>query len=409
MNKNLSLLILAILSFTFANAQKKIVVLGSSTAAGAGASQDSAWTARLQAHYRKNTSDGVDTTIENLAVFGFVTYQVMPNNFVTPVVPDRTPWPVNVEKNVTKALSFQPDIIIINLPSNDVFIAPDYNMKETMDNFRALNQQVTAAGVRCYITTTQPRNTPEVYRLMLRQLRDSILNNFGTFAINFWDDLVTNDGLNNLRDDRRADDVHPNNTGHRFLFERVVARNIFGAVNVPLPVKITHFKALLQGRKAAISWHAEEQEQGTVYEVQRSSDGQQYKTVFTQPTTAARAADYSYTDNAQLSGAHYYRLKITEPGQVAYSKIVRLNFDNDKSIARLFINSAGLHVEFGTTINGAVDISIVNAAGAAVYKGAQKLASATTLSIPVSTLPTGQYFLRLLLPGGGSEVQSFIK
>jgi hypothetical protein len=241
---------------------------------------------------------------------------------------------------------------------------------------------------------------------MLRQLRDSILNNFGTFSINFWDDLVTNDGLNRLRPEVDADAIHPNNTGHRLLFERVVEKNIFGIVNVPLPVKITHFKALLQGRKAAISWHAEEQEQGTVYEVQRSSDGQQYKTVFTQPTTAARAADYSYTDNAQLSGAHYYRLKITEPGQVAYSKIVRLNFDNNKSIARLFINSSGLHVEFGTTINGAVDISIVNAAGAAVYKGAQKLASVTTLSIPVSALPTGQYFLRLLLPGGrfGSAV-----
>jgi lysophospholipase L1-like esterase len=158
MKKNLSLLILAILSFTFVNAQKKIAVLGSSTAAGGGASQDSAWIARLQAHYRKNTSDGVDTTIENLAVFGFVTYQVMPNNFVTPVNPDRTLWPVNVEKNVTKALSFQPDIIIINLPSNDVEIEPNYNMKETMDNFRALYQHINAAGVRCYITTTQPRN-----------------------------------------------------------------------------------------------------------------------------------------------------------------------------------------------------------------------------------------------------------
>src|SRR5438309_5222513 len=45
-------------------AQKKIVILGSSTAAGNGASTyDSSWARRLYFEFNKNTSDGVDTTI----------------------------------------------------------------------------------------------------------------------------------------------------------------------------------------------------------------------------------------------------------------------------------------------------------------------------------------------------------
>ena len=63
-----------------------------------------------------------------------------------------------------------------------------------MDNFRMLYQMVVATGANCFITTTQPRNDLTVdQRQMQRDLVDSIRNNFGLNAINFWDDLVTQD------------------------------------------------------------------------------------------------------------------------------------------------------------------------------------------------------------------------
>jgi len=217
-------------------AQKKIVVLGSSTAAGGGAtSMDSAWVGRLQAQFRKNTSDA-DTTIINLAVGGYVTYRIMPDNFVTP--PNRPAVDVNV--NVTKALTYNPDIIIISMPSND--IASGYSENEVMNNFRLLNQVITSQGVRAIFTTTQPRNDIDLlHRVQLRELNDSLISNFGSRAVNFYDDLVTQDGQYLLRDDRRTDNIHPNNTGHRFLFERVVAAQIFSGIQPtlsPIPGKI---------------------------------------------------------------------------------------------------------------------------------------------------------------------------
>src|SRR3954452_11404116 len=154
MKKTISIF-LTILFFAWnnsAHAQKKIVILGSSTAAGNGAtSTDSSWAGRLQLQYRKNTSDA-DTSIINLAVGGYVTYRIMPDNFVTP--PDRPA--VDVNTNVTKALSYNPEIIIINMPSND--ITSGYSEQEIMNNFRLLNQLITNQGVRAFITTSQPRN-----------------------------------------------------------------------------------------------------------------------------------------------------------------------------------------------------------------------------------------------------------
>ncbi|MEO1448111.1 MAG: SGNH/GDSL hydrolase family protein, partial [Bacteroidota bacterium] len=91
-----------------------IVVLGSSTAAGAGASPvDSAWVWRYR-HYLQSINPA--NQVSNLAVGGFTSYRIMPTGFVPPASrpsPDTT-------HNITTALTLAPDAIIINLPSNDV-------------------------------------------------------------------------------------------------------------------------------------------------------------------------------------------------------------------------------------------------------------------------------------------------
>src|SRR3982751_4521754 len=115
MKKFLFFLLLIILSLGV-NAQKKVVVVGSSTSYGTGASTyDSAWVGKLQLYFRQNSNDGLDTVVTNLALGGFTTYQVMPTGF-TPPAGKPAPDPA---RNVTMALSLSPDIIIFNLPSND--------------------------------------------------------------------------------------------------------------------------------------------------------------------------------------------------------------------------------------------------------------------------------------------------
>ena len=101
---------------------------------------------------------------------------------------------------------------------------------------------------------------------------------------------------------------------------------------------------------------------------------------------------------------------MTEPTQTTYSKVIRLNFSNDKNITALFVNSTGLHVELGKLITGTANISITNTGGSVVYKRTLNQRTTTNkLSVVVSNLPAGQYFFRIILPDGKSEVQSFFK
>lgn len=218
-------------------AQKKVVIMGSSTAAGYGASTyQLSWAGRLESSFNINKTDGTDTVFYNIAVGGYNTYQELPTAYAPPAGRP-SPDPL---ADVTTAMAYHPDIVIINLPSNDV--GDGFSITETMDNFRLMYNSITAGGAKCYITTSQPRNDYSVsQRQALLVMKDSILGQFGTFAINFWDDLVTADGMNMLRDDRRnpASQVHPNDTGHNFLFERVSNKNIFGVTAINSPVNIT--------------------------------------------------------------------------------------------------------------------------------------------------------------------------
>src|SRR5689334_18302519 len=129
-SSTLMLLVLAGWFPSLVSGQKKLTVLGSSTAAGNGASViDSSWVGRLQASFRKNMSDGIDTPINNRAVPGYVTYQSLPTGYPTP--PAR-PLP-DPNANITYVLSEvpKPDVVIINYPTND--IVSDYTPKEMMD------------------------------------------------------------------------------------------------------------------------------------------------------------------------------------------------------------------------------------------------------------------------------------
>ena len=91
----------------------KVVVLGSSTAAGTGPSHpDSTWVNKYRATLQLINPQN---EVINLAVGGFSTYKIMPNSFVTP---SNRPS-VDTLKNITKALSVHADYIVEKQPSND--------------------------------------------------------------------------------------------------------------------------------------------------------------------------------------------------------------------------------------------------------------------------------------------------
>ena len=190
----------------------KIVVLGSSTAFGTGPSHpDSAWVNRFRT-FVQNTWPGSE--VINLAKGGYKTYHILPDEFVPP--PER-PLP-DPERNITKALSYHPTAIIINLPSNDA--TSGYSVKEQLDNYDIIMSITAEVCIPVWVATTQPRNLSAAGRQNLMEMRDSTFARF-EYPIDFWAGLAEEDG--NIKPQYNSgDNVHLNNAAHKILFERAV-------------------------------------------------------------------------------------------------------------------------------------------------------------------------------------------
>lgn len=197
----------------------KIVVLGSSTAAGTGASTtDSSWVKRMEKHYQRNPNDFLDTLVYNLGVSGTSTYNAMPSTY-TPTGGRPSP---DVTKNITYALnSYSPSLVIINFPSNDVGFS--YTNTETINNLTTIKDSATAKGANTWILTTQPRDDfNSTQKNQLISQRNLILSTFPGKAINVFDTLAAPNELGIESFLSFGDGVHVNNSGHRYIFNKVV-------------------------------------------------------------------------------------------------------------------------------------------------------------------------------------------
>ncbi len=210
---------------------RKMTAIGSSTTEGLAASTpDSSWVRRFSYYYKNQL--GILDTAYNLGVSGTNLYQGMPTGYTPP--PAR-PFP-NPPFNITQAVTLLSDlptasngVIIINYPSGGY---DTYSITEIMTALQLMYDSATRTGNRCFVTTTQLRldgsfSTSAVKRKMA-DIKDSIIKRFGiAHTLNFWDGMYNPADTSFLPAYASGDNVHFNNAGHRVLFERVRAKNIF--------------------------------------------------------------------------------------------------------------------------------------------------------------------------------------
>lgn len=196
-----------------------IVIVGSSTAAGTGASSlQNSWVERYKkALFQKNTR----YAITNLAKGGYSTYEVLPTGTE---IPAHRAVSIDVERNITKAIALNPFGVIVNLPSNDT--AKGYTVTEQMDNYATIVNTARDAGIRVWIATPQPRNFPFPHFFETQLVvRDALMATYGDQVIDFWSVSAATDGtikaaLNS------GDGIHLNDRGHELLFQQTFAKNI---------------------------------------------------------------------------------------------------------------------------------------------------------------------------------------
>ena len=219
-----TLFLLTFLAFASEEADsqlQRLVVIGSSTAAGAGVSTyDSCWVRRINYQYKYQQT--VVDTVHNLALGGYDTYHGMPSSY-PPAFGNSLPDP---ERNITKANSFTPTVVIVSFVSNKFDQMP---MDSIMKTLQVIKDSANIENRVCFISTSQPRGSFDVAgRARLRVIKDSILNRFGFYAINFFDSIVNNaDNTILPQFAYSGDNIHLNNAGHYMLYKQVLAKDIF--------------------------------------------------------------------------------------------------------------------------------------------------------------------------------------
>jgi acyl-CoA thioesterase-1 len=185
------------------------VVIGSSTAEGAGAAPGKGWVALTQASYEDRGA-----RIVNLAKGGTTTYQG--RSTTAPTVAGR-PAP-DPERNIDKALSLKPAFFVVYYPTNDTALG--YSIDETVNNLLTIRALALAANVPVIILSSQPRDLPAEKLAQLRVIDERLAAAVGACFVEAYQPLSGADGrLASTYDS--SDGVHPNGAGHQLIANRV--------------------------------------------------------------------------------------------------------------------------------------------------------------------------------------------
>lgn len=239
-----------------------IVVLGSSTAAGTGpTSSDSTWVNRFR---NELTLSDTRHEVVNLAQGGYTTFHILPDDAT---IPSGINISVDSNRNVSRALSYDPYAIIVNMPSNDA--ALNFGVEQQLSNFETIYNEANSAGVEVYICTTQPRNFGANQVQIQEAVRDSILSIYGENGVDFWNGFADANGYILPAFDS-GDGVHMNNNGHRILFERISNKQIDTICLPPITINV---EEQLQDQNSLISIYPNPFQENVFLEIETDVSG----------------------------------------------------------------------------------------------------------------------------------------
>ncbi len=399
-------------------AQRSIVVLGSSTAAGDGAtSYDSSWIGRLSRHYKDL---GLIDTIYNRAIGGRTTLDCLPTDSLH-LGEGQYPYP-DTGRNVSKALSYRPLplLVIVSLPNNDIDHDATETLPQFLANLRVIYNVLLASNVRCIIAGAQPRTDFNMAkRLKVKEANDSIQAEFAHNTLEFWDTLTDHtsvpDSLGLKSMFNAGDGIHLNNLGHLLLYNITISYgNVLDAPLTPLPLTLVNFDVQLQQRSAFITWTVSDEDGPVTFHVQRSADGQHFDDIGVRQDEGHMASiSYSWTDDHVLSGKSFYRLRISTDGGDEYSRVVGLLFQQKGwSIQKLYYPGGGntIVAELALAEDQQLHLSIMNSSGAVIRQQTVfAKAPGTQIPLQLDGMAAGQYFLRIGTDKGTSQSMAFTR
>ncbi|MFH0736140.1 MAG: T9SS type A sorting domain-containing protein [bacterium] len=171
-----------------------------------------------------------------------------------------------------------------------------------------------------------------------------------------------------------------------------------------LPVELTSFTASSSNDMVNLSWSTATEINAYLFEVQRSSDNNNWVTVgdVDAAGNSNSVKNYEYTDVSVVSGKYYYRLKqIDNDGAYEFSDVVEVEvgIPTTYSISQNYPNpfNPTTKINYTLPISGKVSISIFSITGELVQTlvNEQLEAGNYTVDFDGSHLASGTYFYRI--------------
>ena len=186
-----------------------------------------------------------------------------------------------------------------------------------------------------------------------------------------------------------------------------------------LPVTLLSFTAeSVDNEHIQINWSTISEDNNAYFTVERSSDAQTFEVIGAREG-AGSSTDiqyYQFIDNTPLSGVSYYRLRQTDfNGESEYSELRKVTFSQPEADYQFKVYpnpvASGETVKLGYQVqqNQEAYVSLITSNGMVTEQFSTTLmAGENQLVLPISTLPKGLHFLRVLTVDGKTTTLKLI-
>ncbi|HMO61100.1 MAG TPA: T9SS type A sorting domain-containing protein [Ferruginibacter sp.] len=163
-----------------------------------------------------------------------------------------------------------------------------------------------------------------------------------------------------------------------------------------------------QNNAAVISWTTAKKNKAIRYEVEKSTDGENY---FYVTAVAATSKTYTVNDRNYTEGANYYRLKvIAKNGTVTYSKAISISknctFNEIKIMPEVVKDELYIWLPANTQVSRAV---VTDMSGREINRNFAITNMTNAAALQLGLLPAGMYSVKIITNTGVSSSMKFAK
>ncbi|HOG19300.1 MAG TPA: T9SS type A sorting domain-containing protein [Salinivirgaceae bacterium] len=177
-----------------------------------------------------------------------------------------------------------------------------------------------------------------------------------------------------------------------------------GEIEVPLPITLLYFEALVRERKVYLEWATASEINNDFFTVERSKNGSAWEKVVEVKgaESSSTLLTYNTIDQTPYRGISYYRLKQTDfNGKQTYSNIKTVNIDTENTI-KLFPNPANDRFYIITSSEADYNVTISDIYGKTVFN------DNNSKEVSTQNFSHGMYIVRISFMGGETTIEKLI-